>query len=143
MNPEKNDIENFLSSLKQVEGGFNVPEQYFEGLPKKIIQQLPKEKPRVFKLHVKQLWANVASIAAILLMVFGLFLFEPKPINQTKLNSPSEEELIEHLQQIEINSDLLCEAGWCNELELLQKEDLSQTEDYLLEAENELIIDAL
>jgi hypothetical protein len=79
----------------------------------------------------------------MLLVVFGLFLFEPSPQSQTKLSGPSEDELIEQLQQIELNTDLLCEAGWCNEIELLEKEDLSQTENFLLETENNLIIDAL
>jgi hypothetical protein len=143
MNQENKDIENFLSSLKQEENGFEVPEQYFELLPNKILQQLPKEKTKVFKLQVKQLWVNGASIAAMLLVVFGLFLFEPSPQSQTKLSGPSEDELIEQLQQIELNADLLCEAGWCNEIELLEKEDLSQTENFLLETENNLIIDAL
>jgi|LakMenE01Jun11ns_1017448.scaffolds.fasta_scaffold9942182_3 hypothetical protein len=143
MNQENKDIENFLSSLKQEENGFEVPEQYFELLPNKILQQLPKENTKVFKLQVKQLWVNGASIAAMLLVVFGLFLFEPSPQSQTKLSGPSEDELIEQLQQIELNADLLCEAGWCNEIELLEKEDLSQTENFLLETENNLIIDAL
>ncbi|MBU3663869.1 MAG: hypothetical protein FGM41_11835 [Bacteroidetes bacterium] len=143
MNQENKDIENFLSSLKQEENGFEVPEQYFELLPNKILQQLPKENPKVFKLQVKQLWINGASIAAMLLVVFGLFLFEPSPQSQTKLSGPSEDELLEHLQQIELNTDLLCEAGWCNEVELLEKEGLNQTETYLLETENNLIIDAL
>jgi hypothetical protein len=143
MNQENKDIENFLSSLKQEENGFEVPEQYFELLPNKILQQLPKENPKVFKLQVKQLWVNGASIAAMLLVVFGLFLFEPSPQSQTKLSGPSEDELIEQLQQIELNTDLLCETGWCNEIELLEKEDLSQTENFLLEIENNLIIDAL
>jgi hypothetical protein len=143
MNQENKDIENFLSSLKQEENSFEVPGQYFELLPNKILQQLPKENTRVFRLQVKQLWINAASIAAILLMIFGLFLFEPKPQSQTKLSSPSEDELLEHLQQIELNTDLLCEAGWCNEIELLEKESLNQTETYLLETENNLIIDAL
>lgn len=143
MNQENKDIENFLSSLKQEEDGFGVPEHYFERLPNKILQQLPKENNKFFKLQVKQLWVNGASIAAMLLVVFGLFLFEPSPQSQTKISGPSEDELIEQLQQIEINTDLLCEAGWCNEIELLEKEDLSQTENFLLETENNLIIDAL
>ena len=143
MNEENKEIENFLSSLKQEENGFEVPEQYFELLPNKILQQLPQENTKVFKLQVKQLWVNGASIAAMLLMVSSLLLFEPSPQSQTKLSGPSEDEFIEQLQQIELNTDLLCETGWCNEIELLEKEDLSQTENFLLDTENNLIIDAL
>jgi hypothetical protein len=143
MNQENLDIEKFLSSLKQDNNGFEVPEQYFERLPHKILQQLPKENKKVFTLQLKPLWINVASIAAVLLLIFGLFLFEPNPQSQTQISSPSEDELIEQLQQIELNTDLLCEAGWCTEIELLEKEDLDQTENYLLDTENNLIIDAL
>jgi hypothetical protein len=62
--------------------------------------------------------------------------------NQTetaKIEDLTEDEIIEHLSSSGFREEMLCDAGWCDELNKL--ENSSEIENYLIEegADNELI----
>ena len=53
--------------------GFKVPEGYFEGLQQQIQLKLGKEEAKIVQLHpLKKYYLFAASIAAILIVVFGI-----------------------------------------------------------------------
>ncbi|MCK6611273.1 MAG: hypothetical protein L6Q78_09535 [Bacteroidia bacterium] len=99
-------------------GGFQVPENYFENLRPTI----PVKKGRIVRFRPL---FNVA--ASFLLIGFTGFLLirsnQTGSSKQSELSSLSQEEIINHLETQEFSADLLCEAGWCNEFQLLENED--------------------
>jgi len=55
------------------EEGFVVPEDYFDGIHKSILEELEVQETKVVQLHpYKKYYVAVASIAAIFLVFFGL-----------------------------------------------------------------------
>ncbi len=103
--------------------GFNVPNEYFSKLNQAIKQQTAgkQQKPHIILL------TKYAAVAAIFIVAVFLFLFEPTFVaNQTVL---TDEAIINHLQNEGFTLDLLCDAGWCNEL---YENNKSNIEEYLL-----------
>ena len=138
MENEIKNIENFLNTLPKT-GGFKVPEDYFEKLNIKVIENVNSKKTIGVKLH----WVNsinLTAISASLFIISGLFLFEP---NSNKNQEPNVEEIIIHLQQEEITVDLLCDAGWCLELDQTEYKNTDLEEKIFLEIESDLIITEL
>lgn len=138
MDNEIKNIEDFLNTMPQT-GGFKVPEDYFERLNTKVIENINRKKTNGLKL----LWVNsinITAIAASLFIISGLFLFEP---NRNNDHEPNAEEIISHLQQEEITADLLCDAGWCLELDQKEQKNTELEEEILLNTESDLIISEL
>jgi len=120
-------------------GGLLVSDEYFNNLNKEIVRCTISKKP------IKTIYLNVAlSAAAVLIACVMLFIFVPKnSTHYADLNKLTEEQIIEHLQNDQISVELLCEAGWCNEIDL-KKESNSSIENYLLnEINNDEIINEL
>jgi len=138
MDNEIKNIEDFLNTIPKT-GGFKVPDDYFEKLNIKVIENVNSKKTIGLKLH----WVNsinLTAIAASLFIISGLFLFEP---NRNKNQEPNAEEIISHLQQEEITVDLLCDAGWCLELDQTEPKNSDIEEEILLNTETELLINEL
>jgi hypothetical protein len=65
----------------------------------------------------------------------------PQSFSDQEVNL-STEEIAEQLSLSDVNAELLCDAGWCNELEKLNKEEDNSIET-LIDTDEELIIDEL
>lgn len=138
MDNEIKNIEDFLNTIPKT-GGFKVPEDYFEKLNIKVKENVNSKKTIGLNLY----WVNsinLTAIAASLFIISGLFLFEP---NSNKNQEPNVEEIISHLQQEEITVDLLCDAGWCLELDQTEYKNTDLEEKIFLEIESDLIITEL
>lgn len=107
-------------NIPETRGGFEVPENYFENFKVDI---RPKQS-QLTLLH-KSKWISIA--ASLLLIGFtGWIIIKNNPNGkgkeQSDLQKLSTEEIINHLDPQDINAELLCDAGWCNELQELENE---------------------
>jgi hypothetical protein len=142
------------NELKNNNGGFNVPTNYFEQLKQQVankIQLMPythknnagfnvpkgyfsqlnlaiklKTSGKQNQLRIKII-TRYAAVAAVFFVAVFLFLFEPT--FESKPNLLTDEAIINHLQNEGFSLDLLCDAGWCNEL---NESNNSNLEEYLL-----------
>lgn len=74
----KLNTENQLDSIKKT--GFKVPDNYFESLNEKILDvNLDKKEPKVISLFNKRNLVYISSIAAAILLLFNLSIFDNKP----------------------------------------------------------------
>jgi len=82
--------------LKSIEGsGFKVPNGYFDSLEDTVINKISKnEKTKVINLFTRQNLLYVSSIAATLLLLFNLTLFNKKSISFEALETASVESYI-------------------------------------------------
>lgn len=140
MEKEIKDSEDFLKGL-ETKGGFQMPEGYIENLHQKVLEKTIRLEPKKARIiSMGNIWLKVASVAAVALIVAGLFWFDPTRDNTKQL---SEDEILEHLQGAEISAELLCDAGWCNELESLTIPENQTDEQILIDTDTELLIDEL
>jgi hypothetical protein len=136
-------------------GSFEVPEGYFDQLNERIIAEIVEEKVvkseveemegKIISLFGRPVFMRVIGIAASLILVSGLYFFQPKS-TQNGIASQVElgvNEVADHIEASELDEDLLCDAGWCNELDGLMPEKDQKGDDSYLELEEDLIIDEL
>jgi hypothetical protein len=122
---------------------FATPAGYFEQLDAKIIEKISKKENRFLSINRKEIIYWVSGIAATLAFVSFFFLGGTKPqsLSDNEVNL-STEEIAEQLSLSDVNAELLCDAGWCNELEKLNKEEDNSIET-LIDTDEELIIEEL
>ena len=83
-------------------------------------------------------WMNYAAAC----LVFGVIVFGVMKMNSSSqtetanLEDLSEEEIIEHLSNSGFREEMLCDAGWCDELKKL--ENSSEIENYIIDDGSEL-----
>ena len=74
----KLNTENKLDSIKET--GFKVPDDYFETLSDTILDNnLEKKAPKVIQLFSKRNLVYISGIAAAILILFNLSVFDNKP----------------------------------------------------------------
>lgn len=93
--------DNFLSEIKLKNigsSGFKLPEGYLESIDKQILDKVLKNKePKVINLFNKRHLLYVSSIAAAILLLFNLSLFESKKITFDSLETANIESYIMNL----------------------------------------------
>lgn len=158
------DLENELLAFAETEeyvingvssGSFEVPEGYFDQLNERIISEIVGEKVVIGEVEVKEgkiislfgrpIVMRIIGIAASAILVSGLYFFQPKN-TQNGMASQVEvgvNEVADHIEASELDEDLLCDAGWCHELDGLLPEKDQKGDDSYLELEEDLIIDEL
>src|SRR5690606_36320071 len=82
--------------LKNIEGsGFKVPDGYFESLEDTVINKISKnEKTKVINLFTRQNLLYVSGIAATILLLFNLTLFNKKSVSFENLETATVESYI-------------------------------------------------
>lgn len=138
MDQEIKDSEDFLLNL-HANGGFKVPENYFENLNASLLETTKEKEKSILKIRWRNLY-GISSVAASIFIVAGFFMFDPKLKSTTE---PNVEDIISHLQTEELSIDLLCEAGWCTVLDQTEQRNSDLEEEILLETETDLIITEL
>ena len=98
-----------LENNRKTESGFKIPDQYFESLEFKIMDQLTKNPVKVISLfETRKFW--IGSVAAILLIaITALFYFNNSEISNTNTEeyltyqtNLSTEDIVEHLTDDDI-----------------------------------------
>lgn len=140
MDNEIEQIESKLTSLP-VQGGMIVEDSYFSELEAMIMQRVvAKDMPKKHQL-IRFIW--VPAAAAIFILFF-VFLYQNK-LDDIQTNPSLDIDLVaDHLGNTELSEDLLCDAGWCIELdELLYGPDSTMLEEDLKLIEAEWMFDEL
>ncbi len=140
MDNEIEQIESKLTSLP-VQGGMIVEDSYFSELEAMIMQRVvAKDVPKKHQL-IRFIW--VPAAAAIFILFF-VFLYQNK-LDDIQTNPSLDIDLVaDHLGNTELSEDLLCDAGWCIELdELLYGPDSTMLEEDLKLIEAEWMFDEL
>lgn len=128
------------------EPGWNVPEGYFEELESKVLQHTSPPQGKIIEAWWTPARMRYAGVAASLLMAITLFFSLPERNAQpaptaAKVNT---EEVLQQLSAEDLDADLLCDAGWCDELEKLSgKPAKTEEEDLLLQADEEYLLNEL
>ncbi len=138
MDEEIKNSEDFIKGISSGKG-FTVPEAYFEKLERSILEKVepsPQKQTKVFWLQTSH-WV---SVAASVILVMGLFWFEPSTKQATDINS---DEIISHLQEEDIQIDIFCEVGLCADLDQPEETNSALEEEILIDAETELLIKEL
>lgn len=98
-----------LENNQKIESGFKIPDQYFESLEFKIMDQITKNPVKVISLfETRKFW--IGSVAAILLIsITALFYFNNSEISNTNTEeyltyqtNLSTEDIVEHLTDDDI-----------------------------------------
>ncbi|MCF8254487.1 MAG: hypothetical protein K9H61_13705 [Bacteroidia bacterium] len=135
-------LRELISKNENIEIGFEVPGSYFETLTEKIQGKVEEKGAKKIALFGPYWLSKLTGIAAIFIMLVGLVFFrsEPKSISEIKL---TEEDIANELSLGDLNAVLLCDAGWCNELEGLGQTNKKNSEIWIEETDLELIIEEL
>ena len=140
MDNEIEQIESKLTSLP-VQGGMIVEDSYFSELEAMIMQRVvAKDMPKKHQL----IRFNWVPAAAAIFILFFVFLYQNK-LDDIQTNPSLDIDLVaDHLGNTELSEDLLCDAGWCIELdELLYGPDSTMLEEDLKLIEAEWMFDEL
>ncbi|MFV5692742.1 hypothetical protein ACM55K_12010 [Flavobacterium sp. LT1R49] len=80
-----------LENEPKIESGFKTPDHYFENFSTKVLQQLPKEEPKVISLFQKRkiVIMMVAAILVIALMIpiINTYTTKTKELDSTTLEN--------------------------------------------------------
>ena len=140
MDNQSEPIESYLHSLNS-EGGMTVGEAYFAELEKQIMQRVLVQEKSVKLLFISHAWM---SAAALILLTLFVFLFRDNFNTIESRNSVDIEFVADQLSDTELCEELLCDAGWCLELDqLLLLPDTSMSSDAFKQIESELMFEDL
>lgn len=125
--------------LNKTIGGFEIPSLYFENLNEQILSKvIQPKKGEKLNLFTQVNWMNYAAACLVFgLIVLGVMKMNPSTQTETAtLEDLTEDEIIEHLSSSGYREEMLCDAGWCDELKKLENN--SEIENYLLDDGSEL-----
>lgn len=124
-----------MANIKGEESsGFIVPENYFDQLNQHILAR-NTPKTQIIPLYKKPFAKWVSAIAASLVLVFSFFWFKPNSTGN-QISNLTDEEIIKHLEDVGYQVDMLCDAGWCNEL----KKPENNLDDEILDRVSESVL---
>ncbi len=124
--------------------GFVVPDAYFSELHSLLVSKVGQTEAKQISIHFKPA-IKWFGLAASVFLVFGIFLYESR-LTQTHGSNPkiSADEIAEQLNEGDLSEELLCEAGWCSELEKLNMmSDTSSLDVLNSDLEDAIIMDEL
>jgi hypothetical protein len=119
-----------LKHIPYEKHGMKVPLDFFENQEAKILSKIKQEKKSKLKFIY---WLIPPAVAALFIFILNPNLKTPSTA-KINLDKVSDNEIIEHLSHQELNEDLLCETGWCQDIHELNKP--NDLEKYLIETEN-------
>lgn len=125
--------------LNDLKGGFETPPQYFENLNAQVLSKVnqPKKGKKLSLLSNSNWMKYAAAIVLFGIIGFGILkMNQPAQTESAKMEDLTEEEIIDHLSKSGYAEDMLCDAGWCDELKKLDNN--TDIETYLIEDGSEL-----
>jgi hypothetical protein len=75
-----------LENEPKIESGFKTPDHYFEHLSARIIQQLPKEEPKVISFFQRRK-TTIMLVAAVLILALMIPILNTFSIKSTELDT--------------------------------------------------------
>jgi len=82
-----------LENEPKIESGFRTPENYFEDFSAKVLQQLPKNEPKVISIFYKRkTW--MYSAAAVIILALTIPVYNNYYSNSSEIDTPSLENYI-------------------------------------------------
>lgn len=80
-----------LDNEPKIESGFKTPEHYFENFSSKVMQQLPKKKPKVISLFPKRkfiiMMVAAVLVLALMIPVLNTFSTKTKELDESTLEN--------------------------------------------------------
>jgi hypothetical protein len=140
MDEETKRLEEYLKGMGS-KGSYEVPNAYFNALEANILNRLPQhtysQKAKILPLH----WFSAAAILLLCLSVIYTYMQKKEKTGHRLIDN---EFVLDQLGRTELNADLLCEAGWCLELEQLpfMGDSTLRVDDWYF-MESDLLIDEL
>jgi hypothetical protein len=103
-----------LENEPKIESGFKTPEHYFENFSAKVLQQLPKEEPKVISLFQKRkivmMMAAAILVIALMIPIVNTYTTKTKELDSNTLenyltyqSNMNQYELINELDSEDIN----------------------------------------
>jgi hypothetical protein len=125
-----------LDKEPKISTGFNVPENYFENFSAKLLQELPKEEPKVISLYQKRKKLLFAA-AAVLILALSLPIYNSFFKTNQELDSTSMENYLAYQPNI-TQYDLISEMEADDLLTLNETSPADKTviEEHLLKEDN-------
>lgn len=134
MKKEEENIDVYLKSLG-AKGLYKVPENYFENLENSILKKIEEKKNHKKAVVYQFYWVSAAAILLVSGFLFWFNISEPKQAEANLLNTDI---VLEEIGSDNLSLDLLCDAGWCLELEEMGADSDSSwmsAEELLLESD--------
>ncbi|MFM2370042.1 MAG: hypothetical protein RL619_2363 [Bacteroidota bacterium] len=80
-----------LENEPKIESGFKTPEHYFENFSAKVLQQLPKEEPKVISLFQKRkiviMMAAAILVITLMIPIVNTYTTKTKELDSTTLEN--------------------------------------------------------
>ncbi|OAZ04186.1 hypothetical protein [Flavobacterium succinicans] len=125
-----------LDNEPKIRTGFSVPENYFENFSAKLLQELPKEEPRVISLYQKRK-KILFAVAAVLVLALSLPIYNSFFTTTQEPDSTSMENYLAYqpnITQYDLISEL--EADDLVSLNETSSADKTVIEEHLLKGGN-------
>lgn len=115
-------MKNFkLGNEKKITSGFKAPEDYFDNLTNRVMEQLPEKETKVVPLYKRvQKWYG--GVAAILVILLGIGLFFKLNASGNKIVQPDASTIENYLvYQSDITNEDLYEHLDDNDIKILEE----------------------
>jgi hypothetical protein len=131
--------------IREGKTGFSIPQGYFESLENKVTARVfeTKRTAKVMSIFSYKKFLIVGIAATFLFSAFLFLWKDEKMISFSENKGLEVDQVASHLEIGDLNEDLLCDAGWCDELTTLPVINEELPEGYLNDAETELIMEEL
>jgi hypothetical protein len=107
-----------LDSNEKITSGFKIPDHYFDDFSEKVMQQLPKEEPKVISFYARnKRW--IYSAAAVLVLALSVPIVYHMQNNDTEMTSSEVENYL-------VTNTTLSDDDIVN---LLEQEDIDQLKE--------------
>ena len=103
-----------LDNEPKITSGFITPDGYFDTFPDKVLEQLPKQEPKVISIFSRKTWYFAA--AAVLILMLSIPLYNNYSTQQEEIDSATLENYIAY--QSTISEEQI--------VDLLEQEDLDK-----------------
>ncbi|TDE53039.1 hypothetical protein [Flavobacterium sp. GT3P67] len=89
-----------LENEPKIETGFKTPDHYFENFSIKMMEQLPKNEPKVISVFQKRKTLIMMAVAAILVLALMIPILSPSSTNTKELDAAALENYITYQSNV-------------------------------------------
>ncbi|TDE28769.1 hypothetical protein E0I61_10260 [Flavobacterium ranwuense] len=89
-----------LENEPKIETGFKTPDHYFENFSIKMMEQLPKNEPKVISIFQKRKTLIMMAVAAILVLALMIPILSPSSTNTKELDAAALENYITYQSNV-------------------------------------------
>ncbi len=89
-----------LENEPKIETGFKTPDHYFENFSIKMMEQLPKNQPKVISIFQKRTTLIMMAAAAVLILALMIPILSPSSTNTQELDAAALENYITYQSNV-------------------------------------------